>query len=346
MKRLAHLNALRAFEIAARVGSFAKAADELCVTPAAVSQQVRLLEAYLGVPLFRRNGSRLGATEAAEHMLPDIAQGFERLARGLQKAVDPKHRPRQVRLAAPAAFVAKWLIPRLEAFRAENPQIYLHIGCVDQGGGACDNADLVIAPGTEWMDASPSCLPLFTDVLFPVCSPRIQRGLDPRQGVALLRECILIHDNGIDPSATSADWDRLLSSLTLPLSKSTSSIGFGDSMAATLAAREGLGVLLGRQFVVDDDLRSGALVRPFEAIQLQGPTYKAVLANPREPREECLVLGNWLLEQARAYRDRMAEAQGPVDQPRAPSKREFPSSGASSIGASGPSRAMGSLANS
>jgi LysR family glycine cleavage system transcriptional activator len=316
-KRLAHLNALRAFEIAARVGSFAKAADELCVTPAAVSQQVRLLEAYLGVALFHRNGSRLGATEAAEQMLPDIAQGFERLARGVQKAVEPWQRPRQVRLAAPAAFVAKWLIPRLEVFRAEHPQIYLHIGCVDQGGAASDNADLLVVQAAEGSAPSPSSWPLFTDVLFPVCSPRIHQAMDPRKGVQHLRDCILIHDNGIDPSTTSADWDRLLASLNLPLSRSKTYIGFGDSMAATLAAREGLGVLLGRQFVVDEDLRSGALVRPFEAIRMQGSSYKAVLAEGREPREETLVLKDWLLVQARAYRDRVAatHATAPAVEP-------------------------------
>jgi LysR family glycine cleavage system transcriptional activator len=323
MKRLAHLNALRAFEISARVGSFAKAAEELCVTPAAVSQQVRLLEGYLGVALFHRHGSRLGTTEAAEHMLPDIAQGFERLTRGLQKAVEPGRRISQVRLAAPSSFVAKWLIPRLEVFRAEYPQIYLHICCVDRAGNHQENADLQVVQSAEWPNPSPTCVPLFTDTLFPVCSPKLQMQLDTRKGFQQLSDCILIHDNGIDPSTTCADWDRLLQSLDLPLSSSKKSIGFGDSLAATLAAREGLGILLGRHFVVEEDLRAGALVRPFESIHMPGPTYKAVLSDTREPRDEIIVLKNWLIAQARAYRDRAAAGQTRFVPPQSPPQIDF-----------------------
>src|SRR5260370_32158282 len=132
-RRLPPLNALRAFEAAARHLNFSRAADELSVTPGAVSQQIQNLEDYVGASLFKRTSRGLLLTDSAQTALPALREAFDRLAEAaslLTAAVDA----RRLTLPAPPSFAAKWLVPRLGAFEKAHPQ-----------GDACRSAGM--APG-------------------------------------------------------------------------------------------------------------------------------------------------------------------------------------------------------
>src|SRR5262245_53457326 len=121
-RRLTHLNALRAFEAAARLGGYVDAAAELNVTPAAVGQQIRALEGYLALPLFERNGKKLVLTEAARSVLPDIKDAFDRLAQAMDHLKGAGRGP-LVTITLPPSLAAKWLIPRIEGFRLAYPEV-------------------------------------------------------------------------------------------------------------------------------------------------------------------------------------------------------------------------------
>lgn len=121
-RRLVHLNAVRAFEAAARHLSFAKAAAELAVTPAAVSQQIKTLEEHLGTPLFRRTKRALFLTDAAQAMLPDVREGFDRIAGALARG-RRGHARTQLVVSVTPSIAAKWLVPRLHRFAASHPDV-------------------------------------------------------------------------------------------------------------------------------------------------------------------------------------------------------------------------------
>ena len=144
-----HLNALRAFEASARHKSFAAAAEELHVTPAAVGQLVRGLEEWLGDPLFHRASSgktRLMPTEFAEQALPDIRAGFEKLSLGVERLQDGTRRSVLTVTVSPA-FSAKWLLPRLHRFQAAWPDIDVHL---DINHKPIDFSRERVAAGGEW----------------------------------------------------------------------------------------------------------------------------------------------------------------------------------------------------
>jgi LysR family glycine cleavage system transcriptional activator len=125
-RRMPSLNALRAFEAAARHLSFKEAGQELHVTPAAISQQVRALEEEFGLPLFVRNNRSVALTDAGRLILPEVRQAFETLQRATQRLRELRHRP-ALRVASAPAFAAKWLVPNLERFYLRHPGIDVHV---------------------------------------------------------------------------------------------------------------------------------------------------------------------------------------------------------------------------
>lgn len=134
MRKIAMLRALQAFEATARYGNYVDAASELSVTPAAVGQQVRALEAWLGTPLFKRVSSgqnRLTLTEAASAALPEFAEGFDRLNAGLRRIRIHAAR-KMITVSVSQAFVARWLLPRLDDFTRRNPDIDVRLDVTDR----------------------------------------------------------------------------------------------------------------------------------------------------------------------------------------------------------------------
>jgi LysR family glycine cleavage system transcriptional activator len=176
--RLPHLNSLRAFDAVARHMSFAKAAHELGVTPAAVSQQIKMLEDYLGLELFRRAKRAIFLTDAAQLMLPEVREGFDLVASGLSRARAQRVR-RYLVVSITPSIAAKWLMPRLERFNTQHPDIDIRLNtttrviefsredvdiAVRYGGGAW--------PGLE-------VIKLMSEEVFPICSPKLLKGGHP-----------------------------------------------------------------------------------------------------------------------------------------------------------------------
>jgi LysR family glycine cleavage system transcriptional activator len=280
MRRLTHLNALRAFEAAARHLSFAKAADELSVTPAAISQQVATLEGTLQVPLFKRLPRGVVLTEAAQAMLPELRAGFDLLAAGLSRARERMARRHLVVSLTPSV-AAKWLMPRLERFTTRHPQIDVRLDTTTRlVDFAREEVDLALRYGAgKWPGLAVERL--LQEEVFPVCSPKLVRGAKALRTPADLRHHTLIHDASMPARAGFPQWSVWLHAAGAGQVDASRGLHLDASMLAVQAAIDGQGVALGRSVLVSDDLSSGRLVRPFAlAVPLRFGYY---VVHPRKP---------------------------------------------------------------
>lgn len=257
-----HLSGMRAFEAAARHGSFARAAAELNVTPAAVSQHVRGLEAYLGFRLFRRSAGGLAPTDEALSVLPDVRDGFERLA-AAQQRLRSQGAHGTLTVTTSPSFAAKWLMPRIEVFRAQHPDISLRLDVTERlVDFAREEVDLGVRYGRGVYRDLESEL-LLEEQVFPVCSPLLLDGAAPLRRPADLARHTLIHDATIAFDPGFPNWRTWLAIAGLHELKPAGELHLNSSLLATQAAVDRQGVALGRSVIVADDLRAGRLVRPF-----------------------------------------------------------------------------------
>ena len=303
MKAPTHLNALRAFEAAARHGSFSGAADELNVTAAAVGQLVRGLEEWLGAPLFHRGSSgktRLVPTDLAERSLPDIRAGFDRLTLGMERMKEAVTGGGVAGAAGPA-FAAKWLLPRIDRFHAQYPQTDLRLDTslklVDY---AAHGIDVGVRYGAgNWPGLTAD--KLMDEEIFPVCSLAL-RGELALMAPADLTRHTLIHDLSVEPSAGFMTWDMWLRHAGADVTTQRG-MRINNSAAVLQAAIDGQGIALARSIMAHDDLAAGRLVRLFPEIVVP-----AALAYYVVYRPECSSLArseafrSWLFEEAEAAR--------------------------------------------
>ena len=273
-RRLTHLNGMRAFEAAARHMSFAKAAEELGVTPAAVSQQIKTLEAYLGIALFKRTPRALFLTPAAEAILPQAREGFDLIAAALSRARSEKTR-KHLAVSTTPSFAAKWLMPRLEGFIARNPGIEIRLDATTRlVDFEREDVDIAVRYGNgRWAGAIEAQL-LMREEVFPVCSPSLVGGRKPLRAVADLRNHPLIHDDSLPGSDAFLGWVAWLEAMGAPGVDASHGLHVNASMFAIQAALEGKGIALARSALVADDVASGRLCRPFkEALPLRSAYY-------------------------------------------------------------------------
>ncbi|WP_343211857.1 LysR family transcriptional regulator (plasmid) [Aliisedimentitalea scapharcae] len=250
-----HLNALRAFEAAARLGSFTAAADELAVTPGAVTQHIKSLEAWAEAPLFVRNARGVVLTPLAEELLPGFTSAFDQLGLAVQ-ALRAKAAPSKVKVAALPSIAQLWLPPRLGQIRRAIPEISVSVVAMETPPNLTrEPFDLTLfysaAPlGTNEVEVA-------RDRIFPVCAPEIAARLD---GLADLSKETLLHDG-----AWANDWDMWLSAQ--PDGDGIARAGTVHSLfsVALEEARHGGGVLIAHEALVQPLLDSGELVRPFSA---------------------------------------------------------------------------------
>ena len=295
-----HLNALRAFEAAARHLSFVAAADELNVTPAAVGQLVRGLEEILGLELFRRSQSgpaRLVLTEAALAALPDLQTGFGHLSAAMSQLKAARTR-RALTVTVPPAFADKWLLWRVERFGARYPDYELRI---DTSGRlvdfAAEDADIGIRYGAgRWPQVS--AVFLARDEFFPVCSPSMLHGPRPLRTAADLKRHPLIHDRSMASEPSFPSWRTWLAHFDHPTEGCERGLQINDSAAVIQTAIAGNGVALGRTTLVARDLAEGRLVRPFgEALSCALAYY--VVHRPQAGSDVAIqAFRDWLLEEA------------------------------------------------
>lgn len=273
----AYLNALRAFEAAARHQSFSAAASELNVTPAAVGQQVRNLESWLGIQLFTRAASgsaRLLLTDAARAAMPDIREGFERLSLGLARLKDAGVSAELTVTVSPA-FAAKWLLPRIERFQQAYPDLDV---LLDTNARSVDfhaeRIDVGVRYGAgRWPGLT--AVRVMDETMFPVCAPDYP--LLENNGLAddALPRCTLIHDLSMANYEDFPTWRMWLDAAGFGRVEADHGLRINNSAAVLQAAIEGQGLALARSVMVKDDLDAGRLIRPFPDKGLECPLTQA-----------------------------------------------------------------------
>jgi LysR family glycine cleavage system transcriptional activator len=283
-RRLPPLGALRAFEAAARRLSFRRAAEELCVTPTAVSHQIRLLEEWLGQPLFLRLVRRVVLTKAGETLLPTLQGGFDAFERTLAD-IRQHDRRKAVTLTAPVLFTARRLIPALADFQAGDLDLRLHASdaVVDLNGGG---ADLAVRYGAGPFSGLVS-EPLVSERFGVVSSPRLRlTRVDDLFSVPLLH--IDWRRAGDDP-----DWKRWATEAGLSGLAVEKGARFSDDTHALAAATAGRGAAIAALELARPELEAGLLVNPFGPI-LQGQPYHLAATPEAWEDERVQAVASWL----------------------------------------------------
>ena len=256
--RLPPLNALRTFEAAARHLSFTKAAEELFVTQAAVSHQIRLLEEHLGAPLFRRMSRALMLTEEGQVLLPAVREAFDRLSAGVRRVRDLCCGG-ALTISTTPSFAASWLAGRLARFQALHPEIELQLSATPRlVEFAREGIDCGIRYGMgDWPGLV--SLRLFKTALVPVCSPMLLDGANPLRCPEDLAHHTLLHALD-DPD----DWRLWLRAAGVGGIDPTRGLKFDSVPLVVQAAISGAGVGIGRRQLVEAELAAGRLVAPFD----------------------------------------------------------------------------------
>lgn len=311
-RRLPPLNQLRAFEAAARHLSFKHAADELSVTPAAVSHQVKALEAFWGRKLFRRLNNALVLTDAGERYLPLLTEGFGKLAEAGTRMTGRESRE-VLTVAVLHSLASKWLGRRAAGFLEGHGDIELRIEATERRVDfRREEVDLVISYG---MQGYGDCRreELFRDRVFPVCSPDYLAKSHPLDKPGDLRGHRLLHIDWEARHGSSPDWQAWLDAAGAGDVDAGQGPRFNLSSMAIQAAIDGQGLALGQYLFAADDLDDGRLVKPFELTLPLASSY-CILSPPDRPlRPAAEAFRSWLLEEAQTYQK--AWLQGLGDSP-------------------------------
>ena len=263
LHRLPPLNALRAFEAVARHSSFARAAQELHVTKAAVAQQVRALEQDIGARLVERNGRGLQLTESGAAGAGALAEGFTLIAKAARAMREGKGRRFLVINSTPS-FAATWLVGRIGKFKARHPEtdVLIDANPIDEASES-DMADALIRWGAGEFPGLVATL-LFKEDVFPVCAPELVVGDDPLRSPEDLGRHTLLHLDWNPVHASWPTWSDWLKAAGARNVEATHGVFF-NNMAMTLrAAAQGQGVALASFAIAADDLAAGRLIAPFK----------------------------------------------------------------------------------
>lgn len=297
-RRLPPLNALRAFEAAGRHLSMSKAADELHVTPAAVSHQIKALEAHLGVALFRRLTRSLLLTDAGQSCLAGVTDGFDRLAEAMARLANDD-RGGVVTVSAAPSFAAKWLVPRIERFAAAEPEIDLRISAsLELVDFRRDEVDLAVRFGAGVYDGLVA-EKLFDEAFIPLCSPALLAGGHPLRAPADLRHHTLLHVDTPQFARVEAEWRMWLKAAGVKGVEATRGPRFSHADHAIQAAIDGAGVVLAQRSITRDDVAKGRLVMPFAVELPVALGYYLVMPPGGDRRAKVAAVRRWLLAEAR-----------------------------------------------
>lgn len=290
MARLPTLNALKAFEAAGRHLSFTRAAEELHVTQAAISHQIKSLEEQLGIRMFRRGPRGLLLTDAGQSYLPDVREAFQRLNAATERLLQDDASG-AITVSVLASFAARWLVPRLTRFREDHPDIEVRVSA-DERLVDFDRDDVDVAirygrgdyPGLQ-------AVRFLTEELFPVCSPALLER-NPLDRPEDLGRHTLLHDD------MRIDWSMWLLAAGVEGADPRRGPSFNDSSMVLQAAVDGQGVALGRSALALDDLAAGRLVRPFEFSLPTEYAYYILCPERTANRPNIKIFRDWLLAQA------------------------------------------------
>ena len=306
------LNALRAFEAAARHLSFRKAAQELHVTPAAISHQLKALEDYLGVKLFRRANRRVELTPAARAAAPHLHEGFASIFEAVERLREGEA-ANVLNVSAAPSFAAKWLMPRLHRFVSGHPEIDVRLSArmrspSSTGRGqavrsgindtSLDDADLAIRFGNGDFGG------LRTDRLLdiavaPMVSPQLARGERALQTPNDLRHHTLLHDDTAYFASGRLNWDCWLEAAGASGVDTARGVHFSHANLAIDAAVDGLGVVVSVPALAQAELAAGRLMLPFARQVPSDYAYYIVCEPTQASRPVIQTFRTWLLDEAR-----------------------------------------------
>jgi len=286
------LNALRTFEAVASRLSFAKGAEALNVSPAAVSSQIRSLEQRLNQPLFHRHGRQIALTETGHKLLPGVQRGLAELRQAVQ-AVSQDRSEGVLNVSMMPTFLQKWLMPRLTEFYNAQPQIDLRINA-DNTQVNFHHSDFhaAIRFGTgKWPGVKAG--KMLDDWILPVCSPRLLQEIGPLNSVAELQK----HDLLFVESEVWDAWFRVLGESgresRWPL--------LNDSLSILMAAEQGQGIALSRWSLVARDIAAGRLVRPIETVVRTDWSYYFVAPPHYYDLPKVAAFREWIMEHCERF---------------------------------------------
>ena len=286
MRKLPSLNSLRAFEAAARTGSFVAGSAELHVTPAAISRMVRLLELRLGFALFERLPNGLALTPQGKALQPHISAAFDAIAVATEHVAAMRAAP-VLTLGVGPSFAMRWLIPRLADFYQRHPEIDVRLAT----GGAINpfrddwTCGILLGDG-HWPGYD--AVPMFSADLVPVCTPAIARRL--RHPADLGKETLL------HVAHSPEEWPQWLKAAGVGLKKPTAGPRFDNYAMALQAAVDGAGIAIGLRPYVEDDLRLGRLAKPFDLSVPKGTSWYLVFRTIRRDDPAFIAFQDWLGE--------------------------------------------------
>jgi LysR family glycine cleavage system transcriptional activator len=295
--RLPPLNALRAFETVARKLSFARAAEELHVTKAAVAQQVRLLEQEIGAPLVERSGRGLALTESGAAGAAGLAEAFSALARASRAMREAKGR-RFLVINASASFAATWLVGRIGRFKALHPEIDVLLDALaTEDSLESSTTDALVRWGAGNFPGLATTL-LFKEDVFPVCAPELVGGDSPLRSPQDLSRHTLLHLELSPAYPTWPTWSDWLKAAGGRDVDARHGVWFNNMAMAIRAAAQGQGVALSSFAIAADELAAGRLVAPFST-SVQTPFGYYFLCRPEEAgKPRIKALREFLVEEA------------------------------------------------
>lgn len=311
MKRLPPLNSLKVFEAAARHLSFTKAAEELHVTPGAVSQQIKALEDFIGAPVFRRHKRTLLLTDEAQASLPVLREGFDRLADAARILASRTDSGKLTVSAAPS-LAAKWLVPRLDRFHERHPEVDVWISAdMEVVDFSVDDVDIAIRYGPGGYQ-NLVVEHLMAETIVPVCSPRLLLGDLPLKAPADLKHHTLLHDGSPDRDESSPTWPMWLKAAGVTGVDGSRGPKFNQSSLVIEAAVAGKGVALAKAQLALADLEAARLVIPFDMTTPSAFGYYIVHPHSRSSSKAVKAFKAWLKEEAASSPDASSLAMAAV----------------------------------
>ena len=292
IRRLPPLNALRSFEAAARLGSFIQAAEELFVTPSAVSHQVKSLEDFLGLKLFHREKRQVHITIAGEKYLVAVQHALDELDSATRRLMSAPNTS-SVTFEAPPAFLNRWLMPKIKDFQIRHPEVELRLSAaVGSSRIDFDHSDLDMAVffGEKAPEGVTSYL-VHRSHIVPVCSPRMVEDQQQINSMQELAEWPLIH-----VSSRKDEWPQLMRQAGASMTGLEKGLSFSSTQLALGAALEGLGVALSDRALVARELKYDQLIIPVDIELITGKAFYLIYPEDLQLTYGMRVFRDWLLE--------------------------------------------------
>jgi len=300
MRRLAPLNAVKAFEAVVRLGSYNNAAAELGVTHGAISRQVRALERYFGCRLFQPSGRHLVPTELARYFATEAGAGLDRIALATARVIEPAA-ARLVRVSGTPSFAMHWLVPRLTEFQRRHPSTEVSIAASrDPLEHLVSSNDVIIRRRPMEWDGF-QCRAIFSDRRLMVCAPEYLNGRIIREPKDVLGETLLVSDG----KNQAGVWERWMQVEGLEPRRTVKRIKFDHVFVLIEAVTKGLGMAMLPYSLVASFLESGTLVEPLPGLEMPYPNLYALYPEAGRQPSSLKAFVSWLIEQGEDFSTRL-----------------------------------------